>query len=405
MIDEILKMRTLIPRPLYTEKIKPFIDKEIIKVISGQRQAGKSHILFLLIKDIHNANPSANIIYISKEFSPRQSIADDDAFYRYVKELLKPGEKNYLFVDEIQEIKDFEKTLRILQSEKCCDIFCSRNNACVLADELAKYRNGYMEFPVHTLGYEEFMRFQSLENSTLTLNKYLSIGGLPYMHTIGTKEFAAFEYLRNVYPAILLKDIMARVKIRNVQSLENLVEFLADNVGNFFLTHSLTRYLKSQQASVPAQVVRTYLKPLANAYFIHKAPHYDVSGMNAGEKYYFEDLGLCNCIHRFDLRENIRKIMENAVFLHLLHLGYKIYAGQQSAGEVDFVAEKDGKTIYLQISGTQHDGPIRQHAFGNLLKINSNYPRYAVTMNKYNTNGQGGISLLHLKDFLLKQTL
>lgn len=408
MIDEILKARAFIPRPLYTEKIKPFIDKEIIKVITGQRRVGKSYILFQLIKDIREANPSANIIYISKELQPHQHITDDGIFYQYVKDLLKPDEKNYLFVDEIQEIKDFEKTLRSLLAENCCDIFCSGSNANMLSGELATFLAGrYIEFKVHSLGYEEFMRFLSLENSVQTLNKYLTIGGMPYMHVIGTEEFAAFEYLRNVYSTILLKDVVARENIRNVTFLENLVEFLADNVGNLFSANNIAKYLKSQYSTVSTQAVLNYLKPLSNAYFVHKVQRYDISGLKifeVGEKYYFEDLGLRNCIRGFDARKDIHKVMENAVYLHLVQLGYKVYVGQQASTEIDFVAEKDGQTVYVQVCYMLYDESTIQREFGNLLKIDDNYPKYVVTMDEYSAGSYSGILQLHLKDFLMKRS-
>ncbi|MDR1115804.1 MAG: AAA family ATPase, partial [Tannerella sp.] len=167
MIDEILKARPFIPRPVYTERIRPFIDKEIIKVVTGQRRVGKSYILFQIIREIRESAPSANIIYISKELKPHQHITDDEIFYREVKSLLKPDVKNYLFVDEIQEIKDFEKALRSLLAENCCDIFCSGSNASMLSGELATFLAGrYMEFKIHSLGYEEFCRFFSLENTS-----------------------------------------------------------------------------------------------------------------------------------------------------------------------------------------------------------------------------------------------
>ncbi|MDR2465991.1 MAG: ATP-binding protein [Prevotellaceae bacterium] len=405
MIDEILKARTFIPRPLYTKKIKPFIDREIIKVVTGQRRVGKSYILFQLIREMREADPSANIIYISKELQAYRHIEDDATFYRHVKELLKPDAKNYLFVDEIQEIKDFEKTLRSLLAENCCDIFCSGSNANMLSGELASFLAGrYIEFTVHSLGYEEFMRFMSLENSAQTLNKYLSVGGMPYLHVIGTEEYAAFEYLRNLYSTILLKDVVARENIRNVTFLENLVEFLADNVGNLFSAGNIAKYLKSQHASISAQTVLNYLKPLTNAYFVHKVRRYDISGLKifeTGEKYYFEDLGLRNCIRGFNSRKDIRKLMENAVYLHLVQSGYKVHVGQQDATEIDFVAEKNGQTAYVQVCYMLYDENTVRREFGNLLKIDDNYPKYVVTMDEYDSGSRSGIMQMHLKDFLV----
>jgi len=300
MIDEILNVRPFISRPIYTERIKPFIDKEIIKVISGQRRVGKSYILFQLIEEIKKSNPTANIIYINKELKLYDQILDDNLLYDYVKSNLKDGEKNYLFVDEIQEIAHFEKALRSLLAENCCDIFCSGSNANMLSGELATFLAGrYIEFTIHSLGYEEFLNFFQLSNSSDSLNKYLTVGGMPYLKVIGLDEYAVFEYLRNVYASILLKDVVAREGIRNIPFLENLIGFLADNVGSLFSANNIAKYLKSQRATVSAQSVLNYLHPLINAFFVYKVLRYDIVGLKnfeVGEKYYFEDIGLRNSI-------------------------------------------------------------------------------------------------------------
>lgn len=407
MIDELLKSRPFIPRPLYTERIKPFIDKEIIKIISGQRRVGKSYILFQLIEDIKKENPFANIIYINKELKPHEAITDDSKLYEYVKDNLLPETKNYLFIDEIQEIQYFEKALRSLLVENCCDIFCSGSNANMLSGELATFLAGrYIEFTVHSLGYDEFLNFFQLENSTENLYKYLTVGGMPYMKVIGLDVLSVFEYLRNVYATILLKDVVAREGIRNIQFLENLIEYLADNVGNLFSASNIAKYLKTQRATVTTQTVLNYLKPLTSAFFVYKVPRYDISGLKifeVGEKYYFEDIGLRNCIRGFDRRKDINKVMENAVYLHLRRSGYKVFVGQLGSFEIDFVAEKDGKCIYIQVAYILIDENTVTREFGNLLKIADNYPKYVITMDEFNSGSNyNGIEQIHLKDFLMK---
>jgi len=406
MIDEILKARPFISRPVYTERIRPFIDKEIIKVISGQRRVGKSYILFQLMTEIKQANPSANIIYINKELKPHEGITDDTKLYQYVKENLNEDNKNYLFVDEIQEIEHFEKALRSLLVENCCDIFCSGSNANMLSGELATFLAGrYIEFTIHSLGYNEFLNFFQLQNTTDNLYKYLTVGGMPYMKVIGLDELSVFEYLRNVYSTILLKDIVAREGIRNIHFLENLIEYLADNVGNLFSASNIAKYLKSQRSTVTTQTVLNYIKPLINAFFVYKVPRYDISGLKifeVGEKYYFEDLGLRNCIGGFDNRKDIGKVMENAVYLHLLRLGYKVFVGQLGSSEIDFIAEKNGINIYVQVTFMLTDENTVNREFGNLLKIDDNYRKYVVSMDEYNAGSNyNGIEQVHLKDFLL----
>lgn len=406
MIDEILTTRPYVPRTIYTERIKPFIDKEIIKVISGQRRVGKSYILFQLIEDIKKSNPLANIIYINKELKPFEHIINDDILYKYVKGHLKAEKKNYLFVDEIQEIDCFEKGLRSLLAENCCDIFCSGSNANMLSGELATFLAGrYIEFTIHSLGYGEFLDFFQLENSTQSVSKYLTVGGMPYLKVIGLDELSVFEYLRNVYASILLKDVVAREGIRNIHFLESLIEFLADNVGNLFSASNIAKYMKSQHTSVSTQAVLNYLRPLTSAFFVYKVSRFDITGLKIfeiGEKYYFEDLGLRNCIRGFDTRKDINKVMENAVYLHLIRLGFRVYVGQLGTMEIDFVADKGGTSIYVQVAYMLTDENTINREFGNLLKIGDNYRKYVVTMDEYNAGrNYNGIEQLHLKDFLL----
>jgi predicted AAA+ superfamily ATPase len=410
MLDEILNTRPFIRRPVYTDKIKPFIDKDIIKVITGQRRVGKSYILFQLMEEIRQATPTATIIYINKELHQYAAIDNGNALYNYVKQHLSANKrkKNYLFVDEIQEIQNFEKALRSLLAEKCCDIFCSGSNANILSGELATFLAGrYVEFTVHSLGYDEFLRFFSLKNTTQNLNKYLTVGGMPYMKVIGLDEFAVFEYLKNVYSAILLKDVVARENIRNVAFLENLINYIADNVGNLFSANNIAKYLKSQRTTITPQVVSNYLKVLNNAFFIYKVQRCDIAGLKifeTGEKIYFEDIGIRNCIRGFDRRKDINKVMENVMFLHLIRSGYKVFVGQSATTEIDFVAEKDGKRMYLQVAYMLPDDKTVEREFGNLLKIEDNYPKYVITMDEYNAGSNfKGIEQIHLKDFLLKK--
>lgn len=406
MIDEISYKRPYIVRSNYIERIKPFIGKEIIKVISGQRRVGKSYILFQLIDEIKGSDPHSNIIYINKELKPFEQIVNDDVLYSYVKENLKTERKNYLFIDEIQEIEHFEKALRSLLAENCCDIFCSGSNAHLLSGELATYLAGrYVEFTIHSLGYDEFLLFFNLDNTTDSLNKYLTVGGMPYLKVIGLDKYAVFEYLRNVYASILLKDIVARENIRNVSFLENLIEYLADNIGNLFSANNIAKYLKSQNNTVTTQSVLNYLKPLTNAFFVYKVSRFDVNGLRifeVGEKYYFEDIGLRNSIRGYDRHKDINKIMENAVYLHLIRSGFRVYVGQLGTSEIDFVADKDGRSIYVQVCYILSDEKTINREFANLLKIGDNYRKYVVTMDEYNTgDNYNGIEQIHLKDFLL----
>ncbi|MCX6230493.1 MAG: ATP-binding protein [Bacteroidetes bacterium] len=408
MIDDIRKAKSYINRPVYTKRIQPFIGKEIIKVLTGQRRVGKSYILFQLMDQIEKENSQSNIIYINKEFKPHSFIKNDVDLYEYVQSVLVKNKENYLFIDEIQEIEHFELALRSLLLENSCDIFCTGSNAKMLSGELSSYLAGrYIEFPIHSLAYKEFLGFFDLDNNNENLYKYLNLGGMPYLKVIGLDENAVYEYLRNVYSTILLKDVVARGNIRNVSFLENLVEYLADNVGNIFSATNISKYLKSQKISMTTQSVLNYLKPLINAYFIHKVSRSEINGLKifeVGEKYYFEDLGLRNSFIGFDLRKDINKLMENAVFLYLISNNFNVTVGKLGANEIDFVAEKDGRKLYAQVSYLLTDEITINREFGNLMKIEDNYPKYVITMDEVNLfKNYKGINQIHLRDFLYNE--
>ena len=227
------------------------------------------------------------------------------------------NKNNYVFVDEIQEVPSFQHTLRSLLAEGSCDIYCTGSNANMLSGELATFMAGrYMEFPIHSLSYKEFLLFHQLEDNNQSLIKYLRIGGMPYLIHFKGEEQLCFDYLQNLYSTILLKDVIARKQIRNVDFMERLIAYIADNVGSLFSASSISKYIKSQRQQLPTQMVIDYSLALAQAYFIHKVQRADVQGLKIfeiGEKYYFEDLGIRNAIRGFDPLTEIQKWMENVV--------------------------------------------------------------------------------------------
>jgi hypothetical protein len=237
--------------------------------------------------------------------------------------------------------------------------------------------------------------------------KYLNYGGMPYLVNVGLVNDIPFEYIKNVYATILLKDVVMRENIRNVSFLENLVFYLADNVGNIFSANNISKFLKSQQIAISSQLTINYLAALCNAYFIHKVQRADLNGLKIfeiGEKYYFEDLGLRNAIIGFDKRKDLHKILENAVFLHLIQLGYHVSVGKSGNKEIDFVADKRGLRAYIQVCLQITEQQTELREFGNLLAISDNYPKYVITLND-SMIGQNykGIKNLNLLEFMLLQ--
>ena len=399
-------MAQLINRQYYTELITPFINKNIIKVLTGQRRVGKSCILQQLRQQILESAPNANIIFINKEYEEFSAIRTSEDLSAYIIPRLHPDVTNYLFIDEVQDIQGFEHTLRSLQAQDSCDIFITGSNATMLSSELSTYLAGrYIEFHIHSLTYQEYLTFHRVEASTQSLRNYLTFGGLPYLSNLPQQQEIVFEYLGNVFSTILLKDIVKREGIRNVDFLESLVLYTADNVGNLFSANNISRYLKSQRVNISPLQVINYLRSLQQAYLIHKVRRIEVAGLKMfenGDKYYFEDLGLRNCHLGFNLQRDIHKLIENAVYLHLLHCRFEVFTGQQSGGrEVDFVARRGDMIIYIQATYLLSDDTTRQREFGNLLAIRNNYPKYVVSLDEW-TSGSitDGILHLHLATFL-----
>ena len=395
----------LIERPRYTNRIIPFIDKPVIKVLTGQRRVGKSYVMLQLMDHIRNTVTGANIIYINMEMEDFIHIKSNIELNAYLEDKWINGQPNYLFIDEVQEVSSFERTLRSLLAKRTCDIYCTGSNANMLSGELATHLSGrYVSFHIHSLNYQEFLQFHQLKNSTESILKYMKYGGMPFLANIGLQDDIPFEYLRNVYSTILLKDVVARENIRNVSFLENLVAYLSDNIGSLFSASNISRYLKSQRVDISTQLTINYLKALSSAYFVHKVVRSEVGGLKIfeiGEKYYFEDVGLRNAIIGFNQRADLHKLLENVVYLHLLHQGYNVYVGKLGHKEIDFMGERNGAKIYVQVCLTllQEDTIARE--FGNLDQIDDNYPKYVVTFNDpFVGDNYKGILQKNLIDFL-----
>lgn len=400
--------REYIKRTLYLDRIAPFIDKPLVKVLVGQRRVGKSYMLLQLMDTIRGDD--SNIIYLDKELHVHSSITNDKELYHFVESRLKPEKRNYLFIDEVQEIASFERCLRSLLNEGRCDIFCTGSNANLLSGELATLLSGRcIEFRVHSLSYTEFLEFNQLEDADESLSHYLTLGGIPFLYHFGLHRQPSFEYLRNVYSTILLKDVVARENIRNVSFLENLVIYLVDNTGNLFSASNISKYLKSQNLKIPTQTVLNYLRALTNAFFVYRTPRIDVNGLRIfeiGEKYYFEDLGLRNAIRVFNPANEVNKLMENAVFMHLLRNGYEVYVGDNKGKEIDFVAVRNNERMFIQVAYLLYDQRTVDREFGNLMEIANHYPKLVVTLDPIPmASSYQGIKQVHLRAFLSDDTI
>ncbi len=399
-------MEAIIERSYYTEQIKPYINQPIIKILTGQRRVGKSFILKQLISVIKSQDKSAQIIYINKELKEFSNLRNDEDLYQYISNHIISNKNNYVFIDEIQEIIDFQNCLRSLLAEGKCDIYCTGSNANMLSGELATYLAGrYMEFHIHSLSYSEFQVFHNLPDSDETLQKYMRIGGMPYLIHFGGNEQLCTDYLQNLYSTILLKDVIFRKQVRNPQFMTQLVEFIADNVGSVFSANSISKYLKSQRLQLPTQMVIDYTSALCQAYFIYKVERAEIQGLKIfeiGEKYYFEDLGVRNVIRGFDPLQEVQKLMENLIYLHLLQKKFTVYVGKNNDYEIDFIGKKLQEFIYVQVAYRIDSQETRNREIRSLLKCNNNYPKYIVTLDNFSLGTTPeGIKIVHLRDFLM----
>ena len=395
----------LINRPQYTDKIRPSIGKGLIIVLTGQRRVGKSCILQQLIQETGSKQQN-NIIYINKEKTEFDFIKSHKELTLYVNEHLDHTKENYLFIDEIQEIIEFERTLRSLQADDECNIIVTGNNAKMLSSELSTVLSGrYMEFHIQSLNYKEFLEFHQLEDIDSSLMKYLTYGGLPQLYRIGIEnQDLAQDYLHNIYNTIILKDVIAREQIRNVPFLENLISFISDSTGKIISASSISKYMKTQQIEVTTTVILNYLAYFCNAFIINKVPRYDIHGkrlLESSEKYYFEDLGLRNALTGSNQIGDIEKLIENAIYLHLKSQGFTVSVGQFRQMEIDFVAKKNGQTIYVQATYLLSSDDTIEPEIGNLQLIKDNYPKYVISLDPFHkVNDREGITELHLREFL-----
>lgn len=397
-------MATII-RQAYIDKIEKYLGKETIIVLVGQRRVGKSYMI-KTVRDQKASNPDNNIIYIDKEKREFDSIRNYQDLNQYIDEHFVASKHNYILIDEIQDITEFERSIRSFRTEPNTDIIITGSNAKMLSNELSTLIGGrYKEIYIQSLSYEEFLVFHQLPDNDDSLAKYIQYGGLPGLAKIGLEEDDAREYQMDIFHTVLLKDVIMRNRIRNVPFLENLVRFLADNTGKLISANSIAKYMKSQGESITSTVIINYISFLCEAYFLHKVNRFDIHGkriFETNDKFYFEDNGIRNALAGGTREGDIEKVIENIIYQHLIRLGYQVYVGQLQAGEIDFVCTKpDGQRIYVQASYIIADMATREREFGNLRAINDNYPKYVISMTPLLTrNDDNGITHLHLRKFL-----
>jgi len=397
-------------RDFYLNKILPYIDNPLIKVLIGQRRVGKSYIMRMIIDKLikRNINPK-NILYINKDIFDLDFIKDGESLKQVISEYktkLKIQGKIYIFIDEIQEIKEWEKIINSLSQDYIdqYDIYISGSNSNLLSKELSTYISGrYVLFEIFPFGYKEYLSFLHLENNKLSFIEYLKNGGMPETLYLSDYELKR-NYINALKDSIILKDIIHRHNIRDSFLLEHLINFLIDSTGSFFSINKIVNYLSSNKIKTNNETIGNYTKFIEDTFLIHGIDKYDIKGkeiLSSEKKYYLNDLSFKYFLtSSFDY--NISRYLENIIFIHLKRNGYKLYIGKIKEKEIDFIAEKDKEKMYLQVCYILSDQSIIDREFGNLALIKDNYEKYIISMDDINFGNKEGIKHILAWDFLNK---
>lgn len=395
----------VITRELYARKVDAWLGREQIIVLVGQRRVGKSYVMKDFIAR-HSSEPDANIIYIDKEKRMFKYIKNSDDLEAYIDARLVDGKHNYILIDEVQDISEWEKSVRSYRTEANTDIVVTGSNSKMLSSELGTLLSGRCEqIRILPLSYTEFMLFHQLPDDDQTLWKYLNYGGLPGLVNIPLdNEDMVMEYLSGIYSTIMLKDVVERHSIRNLPFLNNLIAFLADTTGKLNSASSVSRYMKSVGQDVSTNVVLSYSSFFTEAYLTDFVERYDIHGkklLETSGKTYFSDQGMRNYIAGGERDKDIEKVMETVVYQHLVRLGYMVYVGQLRAGEVDFVCMRNGEKAYVQVAWLIDSEATRQREFGTVKMINDSYAKYVISATPLLRSADyDGIRHLHLRQFL-----
>lgn len=400
----------MIKRESYLSQIRPFIDQtELIKVIVGVRRSGKSIMLELIKKELSDKDVSTDrMISINFEDMSYSALTTAAALHDYLKAKIEAMDgRAYIFLDEIQEVSEWEKCVNSLRVNSDVDIYITGSNAKMLSGEYATLLSGrYVEFSIYPFSFSEYCEARKAENDNKSANEYFNdyvkYGGLPFLATTPLDETAKAQYLKDIYASVVIKDIVKRNKLRDVDLLERIIAYTAANIGHTFSANSIAAYFKSERRTVAVDTIINYLNSCEKAFLFYKVSRMDLEGkeiLQINEKYYLADHGLRQALYGSNQRD-IEMILENIVCLELLRLGYKVTIGKIGTKEIDFVCDKDGKRIYVQVCYLLASEKTEQREFGAYDGIKDNYPKYVVSMDEFDMS-RDGIIHKNIRDFLL----
>lgn len=400
----------MIKREIYLEKIRSFYDSELIKVIMGIRRCGKSVLLMQIIEELKEKGiKEDHIIYINFEDYDFIEYTDPKKFNELIKSKIKDEKKYYLFFDEIQSVVDFEKVVNSFRATMNVSIFITGSNSKLLSGEFATYLTGrIISIKMMPFTYSEFLELKKSKHEEINekaISEYVEWGGMPLIYNTNN-EIERKMYLRDLYSAIILKDIVERNKIKDINLLNKIVQFMMENIGGIISSNSIAGYLKNDKVNTTVDTVMNYVEYITSSSIFSKVNRYDIRGKNVMatlEKYYVTDLGLLN-LKKSPIEKKIGGRLENIVYNELISRGYEVYIGKTDKGEIDFVIDKFGERIYIQVADYLSSDEVMKREFGAFNDVNDNFPKYVITMDKIDYS-QNGIIHLNIEDFLLNKKI
>lgn len=402
----------MLKRDEYIKQIVPFIDKDVIKVLTGIRRSGKSVMLKLLMEELKNRGINENqFIYINFENLKYRNLKNYERLYDFILNKVDNKYKSYyIFLDEIQEVEEWEKCVNSLRVDEDFnfDIYITGSNAKLLSGELSTYLAGrYIEFVVYPFSFKEFFEIMKEKNKEIDLKEafqdYVKFGGMPFLHNLDYNYEASMQYLQDLYASIILKDITQRNNIRDTDLLERIINYVIMNIGNTFSATSISKFFKSENRKVAIETILNYIKACEEAFLIYRVARNDLLGkkiLNVNEKYYIADHGIREAIMENN-QKNINQVLENIVYFEMLRRGYNVKIGKVDNLEVDFVCKKNDETIYIQVSYLLASEDTKEREFSVLENIKDNYPKYVLSMDEFDMS-RNGIKHVNLIEFLVK---
>lgn len=399
----------MINRPIYVDKVMAYANTPFVKILTGIRRSGKSTILKMLIDKMKERGiRDEQILHYSFDSLEYEDIKTAKALFAHLKQHLFLDGKTYLFLDEIQEVKAWEKVVNSLMAGYDVDIYVTGSNSRMMSSEISTYLTGrYIAFRIYPLSFSEYMTFRKEYTEILEphaeLANYMRLGGFPAVHLQKYAPDEVYTIVRDIYNSTIFTDIVRRNQIRKVDQLERIVKFAFDNVGRTFSAASISKYLKSENRAIDNETVYSYLNKLENAYILHRCSRFDVQGkeiLKTQEKFYLADPALRYCVLGYSA-DSAAAMLENIIYLELLRRGYEVYVGKMESAEIDFIAVKQENKLYIQVTQEIGSPETEKREYGRLLDIRDNYPKYVLRTDAFAGGNYEGIKTMHVADFLL----